>query len=77
MSTGREGAVYSRGGELKTPGGGAQQTGRQLSETSASGRIRLQVELCWPTQWFFLVDFAANQLHVKILIPSLWQNPKT
>ena len=33
---------------------GAHQTGRQLSETTASGRIGLQVGLRWPTACFVL-----------------------
>lgn len=40
-SIGREGAVCSRDRELKMLGEGAQQKRRQLSETSALGKIRL------------------------------------
>lgn len=81
-SIGRERAVYSTDGELKMLGEGAQQKRRQLSETSALGKIRLQWSCAGPHTvifvffFFFLVNFAANQLHIEILIPSLWQNLK-
>lgn len=80
-SIGRERAVYSTDGELKMLGEGAQQKRRQLSETSALGKIRLQWSCAGPHTvifvfFFLLFNFAANQLHIEILIPSLWQNLK-
>lgn len=59
-SIGREGAVNSGGGELNTRREGAPQTGRQLSETMASGKFRQQVGLPWPMQHCFGLNWLPN-----------------
>ena len=53
---------------------GAHQTRRQLSETTASGRIGLQLGCAGPQHVLFWVEFAVKRWPVKILIPTVRKN---
>lgn len=71
-SIGRERAVYSTDGELKMLGEGAQQKRRQLSETSALGKIRLQWSCAGPHTVIFVFCFFFGQLCCQ---PIAHRNP--